>query len=590
MSGVDSRIPEPAQPPSIPPRHRPALPQSVSAAIIEPRFKQTTPTSPVNASSHDKRSSQASDAGSPNSGTLPVRERPPPPPPPTEPARPRMVAGDARPPRHPKLTDLNASEGEVTEYDGDYDTDITSSATHKAALSVSTQEQGDDSSNLSGNIAASITNITRPKMAPPIPRLPAPRARRQSISNDTDQPKSPSTDMPRGAPPPIPAAPRHESRPVPTDDYDPYRYPPPVKATPATHVSSYASLSPRLSHERGSDEENLPGSPHLEEKLTPPPRSSQDRMAIPLVPPKVQAFQVIQPHHLSEPMATSPRPSQEVSRPQSSTRRSMDQSRASADQGHIARDIDLGRSSLWWAQPNKPPPAFQNRADLSYEVEESRVSRRGGKTTIARDVYVLFPDYSQTIVTARSDSGAAEDVSLEQRHEPPPARLRQEQFEESQVQFGRRLADDVKAKQNAVVGDGTPQSLVTELLKPLSGALMPVGTRAYGAMIYLNLANASIQQHDEIRPGDVISFRNARFQGHKGTMHQKYSVDVGKPDHVGIVMDWDGTKKKVRAWEQGREGKKVKLESFRLGDLRSGEVKILGEGSGEEPRGAVSDV
>lgn len=48
----------------------------------------------------------------------------------------------------------------------------------------------------------------------------------------------------------------------------------------------------------------------------------------------------------------------------------------------------------------------------------------------------------------------------------------------------------------------------------------------------------------------------------------------GKMEHVAIVLDWDGTKKKVRAYEQGRESKKVKLESFRLGDLKSGECKV----------------
>jgi hypothetical protein len=41
-------------------------------------------------------------------------------------------------------------------------------------------------------------------------------------------------------------------------------------------------------------------------------------------------------------------------------------------------------------------------------------------------------------------------------------------------------------------------------------------------------------------------------------------------------MEWDGSKKKVRVWEQGREGmsKKVKEVSWRMGDLRSGEVRV----------------
>jgi len=81
--------------------------------------------------------------------------------------------------------------------------------------------------------------------------------------------------------------------------------------------------------------------------------------------------------------------------------------------------------------------------------------------------------------------------------------------------------------------------------------------------------------HDEIRPGDIISIRNAKFQGKHGPMHAKYSMEVGKPDHVAIVAEWDGVKKKVRAWEQGRESKKVKQESFRLDDLRSGEDRDL---------------
>jgi hypothetical protein len=93
-------------------------------------------------------------------------------------------------------------------------------------------------------------------------------------------------------------------------------------------------------------------------------------------------------------------------------------------------------------------------------------------------------------------------------------------------------------------------------------------------VVYGNLANASTQQNDEIRPGDIITLRNTKFQGKHGPMHAKYSMEVGKPDHVGVVAEWDGTKKKVRAWEQGRESKKVKLESFKLDDLRSGEVKI----------------
>jgi hypothetical protein len=252
----------------------------------------------------------------------------------------------------------------------------------------------------------------------------------------------------------------------------------------------------------------------------------------------------------------------------------MDVSRPSVDLGYIATDVDLAESTLWWAQPNTPPPVFQNRKDLLFEIEESASTKRGGKTSVSKDVYILFIDYSQTIVNVSFDAKNPADASLEQRHESPPLQPRQDQLEQAHIQLGTKISEAVNSVQNSTVGDGTPFGLVQYLLNPLSNALLPVGTRGYGAAVYSNLANASVSQNDEIRAGDIVSFRNARFQGHRGTMHQKYSAEVGKPDHVGIVVDWDGTKKKIRAWEQGRESKKVKMESFKLNDLRSGECKV----------------
>lgn len=252
----------------------------------------------------------------------------------------------------------------------------------------------------------------------------------------------------------------------------------------------------------------------------------------------------------------------------------MDLNRMSLDSGYVANDVDLAANSRWWTQPNGVPPVFQNRRDVLYESEELTASKRGGKTMVTKDLYVLFQDYSQTVITAQFDAQNPSDVSLEQRHEQPPSRLRQDQLEDAHESFGRRIAEAITSKKDSVVGDGTPQALIHELFKPLTDALRPVGTRAYGALVYGNLANASTQQNDEIRPGDIITFRNTKFQGKHGPMHAKYSMEVGKPEHVAVVAEWDGTKKKVRAWEQGRESKKVKLESFKLDDLRSGEVKI----------------
>jgi hypothetical protein len=202
---------------------------------------------------------------------------------------------------------------------------------------------------------------------------------------------------------------------------------------------------------------------------------------------------------------------------------------------------------------------------------------------ISKDIYVLFQDYSQTSINASFDAADPSHIALEQSHQRAPPPPRKDQLEASSEQFGARIAAAASSAANAgtTLGDGSPHSLILELLRQHPAALKPIGTRSYGALVYANLANASTQQFDEIRPGDIVSFRNAKFSGHKGAMHAKYTQEVGRPDHVGVVIDWDGTKKKIRAWEQisaeerGKGKKaKVKEESFKVGDLKSGEVRV----------------
>ncbi|KAJ9375804.1 hypothetical protein DTO063F5_9164 [Paecilomyces variotii] len=448
------------------------------------------------------------------------------------------------------------SEGEVTEYDGDYDTDIASGAKFKDALTA----HGRDSSIDDGTITdePSLQSPVAPESRPPPPPPSVPRA--VPPPPPSQPPKSRgSVDMPR-APPPPPPAPREQS--FEDDEYDPYRY----NAPSSRHGAPPTPLSqPRTAE---TYDELYDTSP-VQTQSQPPPPPPHDRRSSVAPPPPTQGSSG------PPPSSRGSRQSVDLLRNQGgNSRRSMDISRPSLDQGYIAMDVDLGQASLWWTAPNTLPPVFQNRKDLLYEIEESSFTKRGGKTIISKDVYVLFMDYSQTVITVQYDARSPSDASFEQRHEPPPNRPRQDQLEQAHLQFGTRISDAVNAVQNTTVADGTPHALVQHLISPLKDALLPVGIRAYGALVYSNLANASVQQNDEIRAGDIVSFRNARFQGHRGTMHQKYNTEVGKPDHVGVVVDWDGTKKKIRAWEQGRESKKIKMESFKLGDLKSGECKV----------------
>lgn len=370
--------------------------------------------------------------------------------------------------------------------------------------------------------------------------------------------------MPRVAPPPIPPA-KDALEDDYNNDYDPHQRHAPQQ-TLASATSQHAFSPITQTPEDAADDDLYDASPR---SLRAPPLPAQGP------PPPV-------PVHSAQPSQNAPRQSLEISRSQTTPRRSTDVPRPSAEHGFMATDVDLASSSQWYAQsPDVLPPTLQRRSDILFEVESSTSSKRGGKTTISKDVYILYMDYSQTIISASFDPSEPTNVSLEQRHERPPPPPRKDQLETASTQFGSRIASSAPSKANTTIGDGSPHALILDLLHPLSpSVLLPIGTRAYGAPVYANLANASTQQFDEIRPGDIVTFRNAKFAGHKGGLHTKYSMDVGKPDHVAVVADWDGTKKKIRVWEQkGKEvGKvghaKVKEEGYRVADLKSGEVRV----------------
>ncbi|KAF2864379.1 hypothetical protein K470DRAFT_267235 [Piedraia hortae CBS 480.64] len=453
------------------------------------------------------------------------------------PSRAPPIPGHILPQREATHSSLQESE-----YEGDYDTDIASKAKHKDALEAHTHESSLDGS------------------APEVPRAAAPPPPQHM------QPPRMSLDVP-GAPPPAPPTIPQQTRAAPdTDEYDPFRY----TGRPSLPVSH---ASPVVEHDVESDADE--DEPQTAAPL--PPRSA--RQSLEAAHPR-QSMEV--PHRLStdvqRPRQSTdlqpPRHSQDV--PRHIGRRSVDLGRT--EEPIMARDIDLVPHTQWWTLPRPLPPALQARDDILWETEETQQSKRGGRTSTSKDVYVLYLDYSQTIFTAHFDPRDPYDARLEQRHEPPPAPLRPDQLQAYWGRFGKAIGEAANAaghnKKDNILGDGTAASLPLALIQAQAGALLPVGTKAYGALVYANLANASTLQYDEIRPGDIVTLRQARFEGHSGAMKTKYKADYG-PSHVGVVEEWDGSRRSLRCWEQGRERKAgVRSEKLRLGDLRNGEVRI----------------
>ena len=228
----------------------------------------------------------------------------------------------------------------------------------------------------------------------------------------------------------------------------------------------------------------------------------------------------------------------------------------------------------WWLDATSPPLPFRNRGDLIFEVEDSTSTRRGGHTSITREVYILFSDYSQTIVTAQYDRDEPSRATLSQRHLPPPAPPTKSQLEARHDQVGHQIVALAKSRLGSSVGDGSPIAFIQEIFGKLENCLPSAGARSHGALVYSNIGNSSTRQFDEIRPGDVVAFRNSIFQAHAG-IRGKIVTEVGKPDHVAVITEWNGIKKKLKVLEQRQDSKRVAHSSYKIGDLKSGEVHVF---------------
>lgn len=544
--------------------------------------------------------------------------RQPPPPPPGPPSR--RVTSDSL---HPAPRE--DSEDEVTEYDGDCDTDIAPTAKHKAALKSHTRDSSIEEDTFSDDGVRNPQNSQPRAVPPPLPPT-SPRDVPPAPSQINTRPRE-SVDSPRAPPPPVPQSsisrpresvdsPRMAPPPVPPmkspvdeedEDYDPYRnstYQPSLPNIMANmrrktddFDSDYTENSPISYHAPPHPMERAaPPPPPTFQPAPPPPPISQQPPPPPTFqtspPPPVErapTFQDMDPVPGTSGGLSAARPSTDapqgvglglgLGRSNTRSRRSGDVTRPQNDE-FIASDIDLAPGSQWYTRDNNPPPSLKNRPDVLWEVESSTTQKRGGRQSVSRDVYVLYQDYSQTTVNATYDASEPTHVAFEQNHERPPPPPRKDQLESANEQFGNAIARAAEKSVGITIGEGTASEFVLSLIRPLKAALLPVGTRSYGALVYANLANASTQQFDEIRAGDIIVFRNAKFAGHKGGLHTKYNQEAGiGREHVGVVIDWDGTKKKIRVWEQGNQekGKKSKIrdESYRVGDLKSGEVRVF---------------
>ncbi|KAL2315950.1 SH3 domain-containing protein C23A1.17 [Schizosaccharomyces pombe] len=236
-----------------------------------------------------------------------------------------------------------------------------------------------------------------------------------------------------------------------------------------------------------------------------------------------------------------------------------------------AKPVEPCASEKWWLNSTAVPKSVVQMNDsVLYMIKEGIT----GQDKKYKSVHILFPDYSQTVLTATFNPHNQNITQLSQLQLAPPAQPSKARLDEEYACYGSTILKKARAYQGSMVGDGSAFTFVNSVMSILAHNLEPINKQTFGGVIYKNVGNVTVQQIGEIRPGDIVTFDKAKFSGQKGTLRSKYSLEVGKPMHYGIISEWDVSKLKIRVLEQGRESKKVSVASYKFGDLKSGEVTV----------------
>lgn len=412
------------------------------------------------------------------------------------------------------------------------------------------------------------------------------------VSSDLSLPSSPPPPPPPGQAPPsipyrnlIPAEPAGES----SEEVTGYEADEDTDLNQSALIEDELHGSPSsMAHPRSAAPPPPPpphaqSSPLLGHVRTPSSAQSAPRAAPPPPPPGAASTEASakSPEPESSSRFSFRRTSSELTR-SASKRHSQNLSVSSAvfEDVDLPTTIDLSQETgSWWLSPEGVPRALLARRDVRYEVEEQVLHKRGGRSVTVRDIYVLFSDYSQEVITVEFAAGVEQQPAQKaavftNKITAPPA-PHSEQLEAAYEHYGQRVLD-VALRAGAGVTAGT--GFVESVVQQVSGALGSVGGTVFGFAVYLNRNNATVRQFDEVRAGDIVTLRYAKFSGHKGGLHQKYSVEAGRSGETasGIITEYDATKRKVRVLmaEEGGSGK-LKTESFRINDLKNGEVKVF---------------
>ncbi|PIL22717.1 hypothetical protein GSI_15410 [Ganoderma sinense ZZ0214-1] len=365
--------------------------------------------------------------------------------------------------------------------------------------------------------------------------------------------------------------------------------PPPPPAAEEDHGSEsdyqHVSDSDRIEHEESELEEVT--HEDAEEEAPPVPDRLGRRVSTGLSPPTLAsappvprtrppappAFTYPPPPHVPHPLPTTTETQGDfvvVDQPQSDEPPPPPPPRAARPPGRAPPRAPptAPEAESQWETPSIPNIDFGGETDLSLSGQWSEDSTN-------------YPPAPAPAPPPVSQTQTEHPLPAAPSRPPPP----EHSFtaEELQAQWGRvgvqvhEMAATLfdKSKKN-VIGDGTYRGFVETVIRTVPNAAQPTASLdSYGYLVYNQIGGAVQRRASDIMPGDVVVVSEAKFKGHKGLQSYSQTVGVGEP-LVGVIGDFELKKSKVKVFQANQHvgHQSVESVSYRLEDLKSGEVKI----------------
>ncbi|KAI5963255.1 uncharacterized protein KGF55_003047 [Candida pseudojiufengensis] len=404
--------------------------------------------------------------------------------------------------------------------------------------------------------------------APPVPPNPPSS---HSTENQPHPPKLPSThDRPPPPPPPTHQLQEEEETSSSEDDnFEIVERQPPTSAPP-TRAETFES---HHHNTKAAPPPPIPGA------VPPPP--------IPIGEPPKRATTDISPlvhtstgasiNSLSQRQQGS-RKSTDSTLSRSRSLKGSDQSQAEIALEQLEFEIsNIKSTSDWWLKNGLPDPLVKKiGVDLIYEVDSNKLSKRGSRSIICRDFYILFYDLSQLILDLEyEESDPRNTIHLVNQFIKSNPVIRTDLLESNHRQFSSVIVNTAAQ----LIGQNLNENFINYVFNNpeiKSKILHPIGNKSFGVTIYKNFNNTNISKIDDIKPGDILWIKNGKFDTHKGLIGNK-SISVGDDGNnsfTAIIYEFDPKKEKFKVIEQDNHGH-ISKESYKLNEFKGGRIRVF---------------